>query len=285
MAVRRVAAYEAQSGRLFLGAAVFVTMPHFEQVMPANLVGPNQKYWRAVTLSLESPWYLFVYDAEYGEDKVPQTTLVAWEATLLDILQGIPAANRKGLARLEKARRPGTRWQVTWIESIWAPAPEEAADTGLFLLQLEGDPHVRDAHLTPVGLREGRSLMYSAPPNAGPYSRSHSAVDVPDDFPASVPSGAVPGAQPKLGVLEEDGVFTTNSTAVRLARYDICQDLVNQLVAYAEHKRAEKPDVELSKLLAKVLSQVRKRQFGWGLSPAEAGWIAGRVKAHFGVPR
>lgn len=262
---------------------MFVTMPHFEQFMPANLVGSNQKYWRAVTLSLESPWYLFVYEAEYGQGKVPQTTLVAWEATLLAILEGIPAADRKGVARVEKERCPGTRWHVTWIEFIWAPAPEEAEETGLFLLQLEGDPQVRDAHLAPVGLRDGRSLVYSAPPNAVPQSTSFGPLHVPDDFPASAPPGAVPGAQPKLGVREDEGVFTDDEASARAGRYDICQDLVHQLVAYAEHKRAAKPDVELSKLVAQVLSQVHKKQFGWGLSPAEAGWIAGRVKAHFGV--
>lgn len=262
---------------------MFVTMPHFEQFMPSNLVGPNQKYWRAVTLSLESPWYLFVYEAEYGQGKVPQSTLVAWEATLLAILEGIPAADRKGVARVEKERRPGARWQVTWIESIWAPAPEEAADTGLFLFQLEGDPQVRDVHLTPVGVREGRSLVYSAPPDSVPHSTSPGPADVPDDFPASVPQGIVPGSQPKVGVLEEAGVFTNDGAAARAERYDICQDLVNQLVAYTEHKRAEKPDMEVGKLVTQVLAQVRKKQFGWGLSPAEAEWIAIRVRNHIGV--
>jgi hypothetical protein len=172
---------------------------------------------------------------------------------------------------------------VTWIDAIWAPAPEEAEQTGLFLLQFQGDPQVRDAHLAPVGLREGRSLVYSAPPNAGPLSTSFCPVDVPEDFPESVPPGTVAGAQPKVGVREEDGVFTNDGTSARAGRYDICQDLVHQLVAYAEHKRTAKPNEQFSKLLAQVLSQVHKKQFGWGLSPAEAGWIAGRVKAHFGV--
>jgi hypothetical protein len=262
---------------------MFVTMPHFEQLMPSNLVVPGQKYWRAVTLSVESPWYLFVYEAEYGQGKVPQTTLVAWEDTLLAILKGIPAADRKGVARIEKERRPCTRWNVTWIEAIWAPAPEEAEETGLFLLQLQGDAQVRDAHLAPVGLREGRSLVYRAPPNDVPPSTSSGPVVVPEDFPASVPAGTVAGAQPKVGVREEEGAFTNNGVAARAERYDICQDLVNQLVAYTEHKRAEKPDNEVGKLVTQVLAQVRKKQFGWGLSPAEAEWISMRVRTHLGV--
>ncbi|MCG2593028.1 hypothetical protein LZ009_09565 [Ramlibacter sp. XY19] len=264
---------------------MFVTMPHFEQFMPGNLVGPGHQSWRAVTLSVESPWYLFVYEAKYGQQKVPQTTLVAWEDTLLAILEGIPADDRKGVARVEKERRPGTRWHVTWIETIWAPAPEEVQETGLFLLQLEGDPLVRDAHLRPVDVREGRALVYSALPNAVAQPTSRGPVDVPDDFPVPVPPGVVPGSQPKLGIREEKGRFTSDGVVARAERHDICQDLVNQLVAYAENKRLEKPDTEVSRLVSQVLAQVHKKQFGWGLSPAESAWIAGRVKAHFDVQR
>jgi len=260
---------------------MFVTMPHFEQNMPLNLVGPGQKYWQAVTLSVESPWYLFVYEAQYGQRKEPQTTLVAWEATLLAILEGIPPADRKGVARVEKERNPGTQWNVRWVETIWAPAPEEVEETGLFLLQLEGDPEVRDAHLQPVPMRGGRALVYSAPPKPLQQAPSFGRVEVPDDFPAPPPSGVVPGAQPKVGVREDDGAFTDDSDAARVGRYDICRDLVNQLVAYAEHKRQEKPDMAVPKLVAQVLAQVKNKQFGWGLSPAEADWISNRVKVHF----
>lgn len=142
---------------------MFVTMPHFEQFMPPDLVAPNQKYWRAVTLSLESPWYLFVYEAEYEGEKVPQTTLVAWESTLLDILATIPGGDCMGIARLEKERGKTARWNVSWIETIWAPTPEEAEETGLFLVQLEGDPQLRDAHLQPVPTRGDREILFRAP--------------------------------------------------------------------------------------------------------------------------
>lgn len=263
-----------------MGATLFVTMPHFEQSMPSNLVGPGQKYWRAVTLSVESPWYLFVYEAQYGQQKEPQTTLVSWESALLEILECIPAADRKGIARVEKERNPGTQWNVRWLETIWVPAAEEADATGLFLLQLEGDPQLRDAHLQPVPSRGGRSLVYSAPPKSV-HRHSSSLLEVPDDFPAPAPFGVVPGTQPKVGAREGDGAFTNGSVDTRAVRYEICQDLVNQLVAYIEYRRLERVDDSVFKLVAQVSTQVRKKQFGWRLSPAEADWISNRVKAHF----
>jgi hypothetical protein len=140
-------------------------MPQFEQFMPRELIGPNQKYWRTVTLSLETPWYLFVYEAEFEGQRVPQTMLVGWESTLLDILASIPEANCMAIARLEKHRVQAARWDMTWIQRIWAPTREESNETGLFLLQLEGDPVLRDAHLQPVPTRTGRKLLFGAPPS------------------------------------------------------------------------------------------------------------------------
>lgn len=282
---------------------MFVTMSHFEQFMPPDLVGPNQKYWRAVTLSLETPWYLLVYVAEYEGHKVPQTTLVAWESTLLDIVAGIPEADRRGIARVDKERSPGSRWSVSWIERLWAPAPDEVEEGGIVLLQLAGDPQVRDEHLTPVASREGRALVFSAPPaeqnaegDAQGQARAQGDTDVthphqkdgheertevPVDFPSPVPAGAVPGAHAKVGVREAAGAFTNDSTAEREERYSICLDLLDQLVAYAEHKRVEKPHLAADKLITQVLAQLHKKRFGWGLSPAEADWISARVRAHF----
>lgn len=276
-------------------------MPHFEQLMPADLVGPNQKYWRAVTLSLEAPWFLLVHKAEYEGHKVLQTTLVAWESTLLDILTGIPMADCIGIARVEKERRPGSLWVVNWIESLWTPAPDEVQETGVLLLQLAGDPQVRDAQLVPVSSRDGRAIVFSASrPSATnnadaevePEEKAAAGLaelplgakagaTVPADFPSAVPAGVVPGAQAKLGVREEAGVFTSSGVEAHAERYAICLDLLSQLVEYSERKRVEKPDMAIGKLIPRVLAQLHEKRFGWGLSPAEADWISARLRARF----
>lgn len=140
---------------------LFVTAPHFEQFMPRDLIVPNQKHWKAVTLSLGSPWYLFVYEVEYEGRKVHQTTLVAWEATLLEILEVIPKEDQRAVARLQMCRDPDARWEIGWIQNIWASTTEEANETGSLLLQMEGDPVLRDAHLHPVPPKPGREMLFS----------------------------------------------------------------------------------------------------------------------------
>ena len=143
-----------------------MTAPHFEQFVPRDLIGPDQKCWQAVTLSLESPWYLLVYEAACDDRKVTQTTLVAWESTLFEILTSIPEGACMAIARLERHRDKVARWDMKWIQRIWASAGDECAERGLFLFQLEGDPQLRNAHLHSVPHRTGRKLLFGSPPSS-----------------------------------------------------------------------------------------------------------------------
>ena len=101
-------------------------------------------------------------------------------------------------------------------------------------------------------------------------------------FQRRLHSAQCPVPSPRLEHLKTTPFFRGNSVGARAERYDICQDLVNQLVAYAEQKRLES-DTAVSKLVTQVLSQVHKKRFGWNLSPAEANWISNRVRVHFEV--
>lgn len=107
------------------------------------------------------------------------------------------------------------------------------------------------------------------------------AAPVPDDFPRSVAMGAVPGAQPKLLVRELAGRFVVEgATDLEVqGRYEVCEDLVQQLVRYTARKRAERPDWTLAQLREKVAASVLRKAFGWGLSPAEVQWIVSRLAA------
>ena len=111
---------------------------------------------------------------------------------------------------------------------------------------------------------------------------------IPEDFPRSAPAGAVPGAQPKLLAHVEAGRFVaaklTDSEVQH--RYEVCEDLVQQLVRYSARKRAERPDWTPAQLREKVDAAVRQKAFEWGLSPAETKWILRRLVAEAaGAPR
>lgn len=141
---------------------MFITAPGLVQHLHPSLVALRQSHWSAVTLALERPWYLLTYDVSYKGQQVSQTSLVAWEAPLLEMLAQIPPADVTGIARLERRREPGPSWALRRIGALWAPSPREAQATSPLLFKLDDDPEVRDTGLLPVSEEPGRRLLYAA---------------------------------------------------------------------------------------------------------------------------
>lgn len=102
--------------------------------------------------------------------------------------------------------------------------------------------------------------------------------DIPSDSRVVLPSPSLAGAQPKLAVLRTaDGRYVQGITEEEVERrFDVCSDLVDQLVRYCEKKRHERPDWELDLLLRKVAQAVRSK--GWDISTEEIEWVLGRVR-------
>ncbi|NIM41340.1 MAG: hypothetical protein GTN84_09560 [Hydrogenophaga sp.] len=143
---------------------MFTTAPGLVQYLHPSQVAPRQSHWPAITLSMERPWCLLVYDVSYNGQKLSQTSLVAWDNTLLDLLAKIPVTDLKGIARLDRRRDSGPSWSFNWIDALWTPAPCEAPSVGALLFKLSDDPHVRNGRMQPMPGAPGRRLLYQAPP-------------------------------------------------------------------------------------------------------------------------
>lgn len=141
---------------------MFITAPGLVQHLHPSHVAPRQSHWPAITLALEHHWYLLIHDVCCQGRKLSQTSLVAWDSTLLDLLERIPAADLRGIARVDRRREPGPSWALQWIGALWAPAPCEAQEVGPLLFQLDNDPQVRNASLLRVDHRPGRRLLCEA---------------------------------------------------------------------------------------------------------------------------
>lgn len=102
---------------------MFVTSEAFVQFLHPSAVAPPQQYWRVVTLTLERQWYLVVHKVLYKGRKVSQTALVAWEPTLVDLLNEIPAEDLIGIARLDWQSDSNASWSLQWLEAGWRPSP------------------------------------------------------------------------------------------------------------------------------------------------------------------
>lgn len=107
-------------------------------------------------------------------------------------------------------------------------------------------------------------------------------ASVPPDFPRTPSLAAVAGAQPKLPARSVDGQFVVGFTHDELkARFELCEDLVEQLNSYCRRKQAEHPDWSQVEVLSKVAKAVRAKaaggEEGWELSVAEQRWVLDKV--------
>jgi len=102
---------------------------------------------------------------------------------------------------------------------------------------------------------------------------------VPVDFPNGCNPGALSGFQPKIAVRQVDGKFVEGwSESERLARFDNCVDLVQQLTAYCQRKLQELPGATVASLLPRVRRGVELK--GWDLTEQELDWIMKHVHDH-----
>lgn len=107
-------------------------------------------------------------------------------------------------------------------------------------------------------------------------------ASVPSDFPRTVLLTALPGAQPRLPARLVDGQYLVGFTQDELrSRFDICQDLIEQLVPYCRRKHAENPEWSQVEVLSKVAKAVRGKaaagEQAWDLSEPELRWVLDKV--------
>lgn len=109
-------------------------------------------------------------------------------------------------------------------------------------------------------------------------------TEIPADFPRQAPLASIAGVQPKLTMIRTaDGRYVQGQTDDELrARYDMCADLVDQLVRYCEKKARERPEWSQDELLRKVDTSVRSK--GWDVSSEELNWVMARMRERVTAP-
>ena len=99
---------------------------------------------------------------------------------------------------------------------------------------------------------------------------------IPEDFPRGPPTGAVAGAQPKLLLRKVGDTFVSGWTEEELAvRYEICADLVTQLIPYVRRKREANPAWSRAEFESRLATGIRSKP--WGLTEPEIHWLVRRA--------
>ncbi len=101
--------------------------------------------------------------------------------------------------------------------------------------------------------------------------------NVPDEFPRDVWPASVPGKQPKLvGRLINGKVVVGQTDDERFERWQVCEDLAQQLVAKARKDAATYPQHSFEVTLHRIRRAIDGK--GW-VSVVEADWLVERLRA------
>ena len=98
---------------------------------------------------------------------------------------------------------------------------------------------------------------------------------VPEDFPVAAVPSAVAGAQPKMNLVEEGGKLYAPGTSPGevMAAFQMCDDLVSQMVPYCQRKLATYEGNQEATVTAALKGLLAKR---W-CTDAQCVWIMRRV--------
>lgn len=146
---------------------MFITNASLEHCVPDGIGSTNSRYWLAVLLSQESPWFLLSHKAEHG---LAQSIAVAWEWTLLEVLNQVgPDAVIALYWVLPDPYQPG-QWAMKDIAELWLPCGEDVYELGPILMRVRGELSLTDAFRRSVkDDADRRSLLASF---QGPASAS-----------------------------------------------------------------------------------------------------------------
>lgn len=103
---------------------------------------------------------------------------------------------------------------------------------------------------------------------------------VPTDFPISEINSALSGAQPKLSLVQENGIFYAPGTSPSevLNAFEVCKDLVTQMVPYCQRKLAQFDGDETATAKAVFQGLLKKN---W-CTAEQSEWIMSRTLEELG---
>jgi len=106
---------------------MFVTSPQFEQPMPLGLVPPGSRFWRALELSLNVPWFIVALRQHLGDAPVLRNIFLSTDADLRAFLESDLAASVVSLGALVPPNYGHKRqWKLQGIRRVWERDPARA---------------------------------------------------------------------------------------------------------------------------------------------------------------
>jgi len=144
---------------------MFMTTANFAQRVPLAIAPNGESFWRAMSLCLRTPWYLLTYRHQEDGSEFIETTAVAWESTLLEMIQELGVSAVIAVGCIAPSSRDGAQWVMKQARELLLPAEDERHKTGPLLFAVEGEAGLFDSHQTKLSRRKsGRTVLLSIEP-------------------------------------------------------------------------------------------------------------------------
>lgn len=103
---------------------------------------------------------------------------------------------------------------------------------------------------------------------------------IPEDFPVEQQPFSLAGAQPKMAMVEEGGIYYAEGTAPSqvLEAYEICEDLAAQFAEYCLKKEASNVGTR-EQILQRLLDRLEEKDW---CTRKQCGWVLKRTATLLG---
>jgi hypothetical protein len=98
---------------------MFVSRPPYEFPVPDQLRGPDERYWRALAMPTNLPWYIATLESLVRGKTYVNSMCFCWETDLLDAVRGAPATVLVSLQMVRPPRAKEPAWSMRPIARIW----------------------------------------------------------------------------------------------------------------------------------------------------------------------
>jgi hypothetical protein len=116
---------------------MFVSIPHLEQAMPAGLAPKGSRFWRAVELSVNLPWFVVTVQTEDRDGHLIRSLLLAHDEDLFGLIEANPDDSLRALKQILPTAPgdPVSAWQSRDILRVWRVAGHAAGSPGELIFE------------------------------------------------------------------------------------------------------------------------------------------------------
>ncbi len=116
---------------------MFVSIPQLEQVMPAGLAPKGSRFWRAVELSVNMPWFVVTVQTEDRDGHLIRSLLLAHDEDLFGLIEANPDDSVRALKQILPAEPndKASAWQSRDISRVWRIAGHAAGIPGELIFE------------------------------------------------------------------------------------------------------------------------------------------------------